>query len=455
MHTLLQRQLRRYLPTSPELTALLTPLLSAVSAAYEAADEDQHLLVHSLDLSSSELKARYDVVRQRDILFRMSADMLCVLSPALTVTEANPSFSRVLGWPEEEMAGLPLEQLIHNDDKGSFEAGRKALDSRAEIANLQLRCRTKTGRFRVISWSVVKDPRSGHSYAIGRDVTDERDRKAAQSHTEKLEVVGQLAAGIAHEINSPIQFIGDNLSFLANAFNELLGVLVLLQAAVEAPPHDVLQARSLKAATDAAELPYLKEEIPKSVSEAQEGIRRVAELVRALKEFAHPDGPEMSPSDINKAMERSLALARYEIRYVARIKTAFGALPPVDCQLGALSQVFVNLIVNAAHAIEDRQRQNQTTQGPGTVDIITCRDGDNVMISVSDNGIGISDEHKAKLFEPFFTTKEVGRGSGQGLSVVRSIVNRHHGQINIQSEVGQGTTVTIRLPIKQPIQEPT
>ncbi|MBX7116492.1 MAG: PAS domain S-box protein [Myxococcaceae bacterium] len=453
MHTLLRRQLKRYVSLPPEALKALAPFLSAVSAAYESSDDDQQLLVHSLDVSSSELRERYEAVRQRDVLFRTSADMLCVLSPDLSVTEANGSFSRVLGWSCSAMAGLKLDQLVHPEDRELFDTERKKLDGQQEVATLPVRCRTQAGAYRVISWSMVKDPRSGAMYVIGRDITEERERESARSQTEKLEMVGQLAAGMAHEINSPVQFIGDNLSFLADSFKELLTFVNQAQTLMESSTDGTVSVEALRAAAAAADLPYLQGEIPRSTAESREGVRRVAELIRALKEFAHPDAPEMLPSDINKSLERSLVLVRSEIRYAASIEARFAPLPYVECQLGAVSQVFVNLVINAAHAIEDRKGQSPDVPFAGKIKVSTYLRGERVAIAITDNGVGIADDVRPRIFEPFFTTKAVGRGSGQGLTLVRSIVKRHNGEIEIESKVGEGTTMTVLLPVKQPLSE--
>jgi signal transduction histidine kinase len=251
---------------------------------------------------------------------------------------------------------------------------------------------------------------------------------------QKLESIGQLAAGIAHEINTPTQFIGDNLRFLEDAFGELMPMLAQRRLS------------SASAAAGKVELEYLVDEIPKAIAQSLEGVERVANIVRSMKEFSHPGTDEMQPVDLNKALECTLTVCRNEWKYVADVVTDFDPrLPPVDCLPGACNQVFLNLIINAAHAIADKQGDNSAEKG--TITVSTRADGEWAEVRVSDTGTGIAEEHRTKVFDPFFTTKEVGRGTGQGLAIARSvIVDKHRGTLSFDTEVGRGTTFIVRLP---------
>ena len=266
-------------------------------------------------------------------------------------------------------------------------------------------------------------------------------------HAQKLESVGRLAAGIAHELNTPIQFIGDNTRFLQETFGAFLNLLAKYRAAVDAAavgpigPHLMGEVRQ---AVDAADMEFLVEEIPKSLTQTLEGVERVATIVHAMKEFAHVDQKEKSAADINRALLSTLTIARNELKYVADVETEFGDLPLVVCNASDVNQVFLNLLVNAAHAIDDVVKGTGTK---GRIQVRTSLEKGNVLISIADTGAGIPEDIRGKIFDPFFTTKAIGRGTGQGLAIARSIVvEKHRGTLTFKSEVGKGTTFYIRLP---------
>jgi PAS domain S-box-containing protein len=257
---------------------------------------------------------------------------------------------------------------------------------------------------------------------------------------QKLESVGQLAAGIAHEINTPIQFVGDSLHFLRDSFEDLDRLISVYREACATIAGDpALQAR-LEEAEEDVDLAYLQERVPAACVRTLEGVERVASIVRAMKEFAHPQ-TEQAPADLDRALETTLTVARNEYKYLADVETHFGGLPHVTCNLSDLNQVFLNLIINAAHSIEDVGGER------GTIKIRTALEDDTAVVSVSDSGAGIPEEIRTRIFDPFFTTKAVGRGSGQGLAIARAVVDKHHGAISAESTIGEGTTFTIRLPL--------
>lgn len=265
---------------------------------------------------------------------------------------------------------------------------------------------------------------------------------------EKLEAVGRLAAGIAHEINTPTQFVGDNVHYLAQSFADLLVLVDEYRRVVREVPalrDDVsLQAR-LREVEDNADLEFLRENLEPAFERAKDGISRIAGIVRAMKEFSHPSSEAKETADINRALQATLTIARNEYKYVADVETDFGELPMLRCYAGDLNQVFLNLIVNAAHAIAD---VGQEGAARGKIRIRTTSDEHGVCIEIADTGSGIREDIRAKVFEPFFTTKGVGRGTGQGLAIARSIVaDKHGGSLTFESEVGRGTTFRIRLPV--------
>jgi PAS domain S-box-containing protein len=276
----------------------------------------------------------------------------------------------------------------------------------------------------------------------------ERERIAIELRlAQKLESVGRLAAGIAHEINTPIQYVGDSVYFLQSAQADLKKLRAEYRHAIDRlalhePPETVLPA--LEHLESSLDLDFLLTEIPKAFDRTLEGVERVAAIVRAMKESTHPHSAQHSDADLNHAIETTLTVARAEYKYHAEIETQLGDLPPVSCNLGELNQVFLNLVVNAAHALAESGKDASN----GRIRIVTGVEGNEVKISVTDNGCGIPPENLEKVFDPFFTTKPVGRGTGQGLAIARSIVvERHNGRIDVTSVVGEGTTFTLHLPI--------
>ncbi len=266
---------------------------------------------------------------------------------------------------------------------------------------------------------------------------------------EKLKSVGRLAAGIAHEINTPIQFVIDSVYFLGDSLKALIALITRYQQAHRAwaagSGFEIVRA-DLARSQQEADLDYLLENLPAAVDRSMDGLQRVATIVQSMKEFAHPDQREMTTVDLNHALQSTLTIARSEYKYVAEVEADFGDVPPVRCYAGELNQVFLNILVNAAHAIESVVGDAGTK---GTIRVRTRRDGDMAVISIGDTGGGIPDAIRDRIYDPFFTTKEVGKGTGQGLAIARSVVvEKHGGELSFVSEPGQGTTFTIRLPIE-------
>jgi signal transduction histidine kinase len=280
------------------------------------------------------------------------------------------------------------------------------------------------------------------------DISEKRQMEIELRHAQKLEAVGGLAAGIAHEINTPIQFIGDNTRFVQDSFRDGLSMItqyeeISQQARNGAVPPELLQA--LDAICTKIEWTFLKTEIPKALEQMMDGVNRVATIVRAMKEFSHVDrSADKVAADLNKAIESTLIVSRNETKYVAEVETDLGALPPVSCHLGDLNQVFLNLSVNAAHAIREVMK---VTGEKSLIIVRTREDGDSVVVTVQDSGTGVPEGVRGKIFDPFFTTKEVGKGSGQGLALARAIVvEKHGGTLTFETEMGRGTTFCVRLP---------
>jgi two-component system, NtrC family, sensor kinase len=287
-----------------------------------------------------------------------------------------------------------------------------------------------------------------------RSETSQQFRKRMEDelrHAQKFEAIGRLAAGIAHELNTPIQFVGDNTRFLQEAFKALEKLLQEYREFCGAPASGADLSglpQSMREAEEKQDADYHLTEIPKALEQTLEGVERLATIVRAMKDYAHPGQGKMAAADLNKAMATALVVARNEIKYVADVETDYGDLPPVVCNLEDLSQVFLNVLVNAAHAVSDAV---QGTTRRGSIHVRTRSEGDRALISVQDTGTGIPEGIRARIFDPFFTTKGVGRGTGQGLAIARTIVaDEHHGSLTLQTEMGQGTTFYISLPLHPP-----
>ncbi len=267
--------------------------------------------------------------------------------------------------------------------------------------------------------------------------------------SQKLESVGQLAAGIAHEINTPTQFVSDNTRFLQDAFGDLSNLIEGFQRLAEdarAGSVDRKLLDEVEQLQTSVDFDFLREEIPSAIDQSLEGIQRISKIVRAMKEFSHPDAGHKVAANLNQAIETTVTVARNEWKYVSDMKLELDpTLPLVACNLGEINQVVLNLIVNAAHAIADKVGDGST--GKETITISTKSDGDEVELRVADTGAGIPEQYRARMFTPFFTTKEVGKGTGQGLAIAHTVITKKHGgNIRFETETGQGTTFIIRLP---------
>lgn len=288
---------------------------------------------------------------------------------------------------------------------------------------------------------------------FGADVTARKAMQSQLAHAQKLEAIGLLAAGIAHEINTPTQFVGDNTRFLKDAFGDIMPLLELITTMANrawqgASTHDLLT--QVEELAHRADVPYLVTEIPKAIEQSLTGLERVAKIVRAMKEFSHPGTEDMTYVDLNRALDSTITISRNEWKYVAEVETDFDEdLPPIPCIPGDLNQVFLNVIVNAAHAIRDVVGESREEKG--RIRISTRRDGAWVEVRIADTGTGIPEDIQQRIFDPFFTTKEVGKGTGQGLALAHNIVTeRHRGSIAVESVCGKGATFVIRLPTEQP-----
>jgi two-component system NtrC family sensor kinase len=399
----------------------------------------------------SEEALRESEERYRE-LFENASDLVYTADLDLRLTSLNRVAEQTIGYCREEAAQMNLRQLVEPKEWPRVEQALERLLTGEPPTRLEVAITAKDGRRVMLEVNprlIYRDGKPVGVQGIARDVTGRDVVEMELRHAQKLESVGRLASGIAHEINTPIQFVGDNTRFLQDSFGGLQTLLNKYQELRDAAasgavnPELLAAVRRTEGESDCA---YLLEEIPKALAQTLDGVTRVATIVRAMKEFAHPETKEMAAADLNKALLSTLTVARNELKYVADIETDFGDLPPVVCNISDLNQVFLNLLVNAAHAIGEVVKG---TGKKGKIQVRRASEGQTVLITISDTGCGIPEGIRTKIFDPFFTTKEVGRGTGQGLAIARSVVvERHKGNLTFESEVGKGTTFYIRLPLE-------
>lgn len=405
------------------------------------------------DISESKLaeeRLRASEERYRE-LFENASDLVYTFDLEMSITSLNRLAEETTGYLRDDAVQMNLRDLVDAKQWALTKSAIDRLVAGDPPTKIEVEIKAKHGRRVRLEMNprlIYRDDKPVGIQAIARDITGRDVAEMELRQAQKLESVGRLASGIAHEINTPIQFVGDNARFLQESFEALHALIRNFHQLCDSPasvPPSELSAKLHEFEHD-IDCAYLLEEIPKALSQSLEGVERVVTIVRAMKEFAHPDRKGMGPADINKALLSTLTVARNELKYVADVETHFGELPMVVCSVGDLNQVFLNLLVNASHAISDVV---QNTGKKGKICVNTSVEGNHVLISISDTGSGIPAEIHDRIFDPFFTTKEVGRGTGQGLAIARSVVVDHHkGKLTFESRVGKGTTFFIRLPIE-------
>ncbi len=434
-----------------ELASANQSLAQATQAA-EASRESAEVANKELARSHASVVAAHKETNQQ--LEAMSSVLLSVGADD-RIKACNTTAQRVLGIDSSDAIGSRFEELKVKWDWPMIKeaiADCRTKHRRARIEEVRFTRPDDTQGFLGITVNPVngRHGKKGGFLITAADITEQKILQSQLAQSQKLESIGQLAAGIAHEINTPTQYVGDNTRFLKDGVADLIAIVdkysELLDSKTD-PKNWAKRSVEIKAAMEELDFEYLKEEVPKAIDQSLEGVERVAAIVRSMKDFSHPGGNEKQMADLNKAIESTITVSRNEWKYVAEMALELDpALPLVPCLLGDINQVVLNMIVNAAHAIADVVGKNSGEKG--TITVSTRRDGDWAELRIGDSGTGIPPEIVAKVFEPFFTTKEVGKGTGQGLAIARSVVvDKHHGTIDIDSEVGKGTTMIVRLPI--------
>jgi PAS domain S-box-containing protein len=392
-----------------------------------------------------ESEERYRVIAQT------ASDGIVTADETGRIQFANDAAAAIFGFSDGELLWRDFESLA----PGYLECfARSGGSANSPEAPIELVGKHKTGREMPLEISLsecVQGPQNHRLTLVVRDVTERKRTERQVAQSQRLESIGQLAAGIAHEINTPIQYVGDNIHFLSESFKGLSALLAAYRElecpAENAPEGPGLQDRTARLAEE-VDIEYLQAEIPKAIQQSLDGVRRVAEIVGAMKELSHPGTTAKCAVDLNHLIGNTILVSKHAWKLVAEVTTDFDSeLPTLQCIAGDLSQVILNLIVNAADAIADTVKDKGGIKG--RVVISTRRCGDWAEIRVSDNGPGIPESIQPRIFDPFFTTKDVGKGTGQGLAIAHAMITqKHQGTIHLETQKGVGATFVIRLPIE-------
>jgi len=370
----------------------------------------------------------------------------------------NPLAEKALGCGEKAAVGRPLERCGAAWDVDRVLSDLAACSRSGRPVHVDgLRCDPPGEAPVELGLTLIPLGEDGlygvRSVIIGADITERKRLEEQLAQAQKMQAIGHLAAGIAHEISTPAQFVGDNTHFLQDAFADFKQLLDrgqdLAQAVRGGRPWQA-PLNELDAATDMLDLNYLNAEVPLAIEHILDGVQRISKIVRSMKFFAHPgDDVEKKPLDLNEAIESTIVISRNEWKYVAEMETDLDpGLPPVAGRSGEINQVLLNLVTNAAHAIAAKSGDGPSAKG--TIRIMSRRRNGWAEIRIQDSGDGIPDGLRSKVFDLFFTTKEEGRGSGQGLAIAHAVVvEKHGGELTFDSTPGQGTTFCIRLPMDE------
>lgn len=392
-----------------------------------------------------------------DLLITSLSSIIIGVSVKDRITHWNPFAEKVFGINASEVLG---KQFYESGIKWNWEIvyeaiGRSIIDERS-IRIDSLNFKKTDGGTGILGLNINPLKRGGEILdgfmILGRDITEMKIIETQLLQSNKLEAIGQLAAGVAHEINSPLQYVGDNLKFLNKSFVGLLNMLDIFERGSKNIDNRNFLIETIKQAEELGrtiKLPFLLEQMPKALEQSLAGVERVSRIVQSMKAFSHPGTGNKMPANINKAIENTVTVSRNEWKYDCDLKLDLDmTLPDVPCFESEFNQVILNLIVNAADALREAKENNKIESGEIT--IRTSHDTDYAVIKVEDNGTGIPPEIRNRVFDPFFTTKEVGKGTGQGLPISHSIiVEKHGGLLYFESEQDKGTTFIIKIPLKE------
>ncbi len=394
--------------------------------------------------------------RSLSMAVEQSPVSVVITDTAGNIEYVNPKFLQITGYELGEVLGknpriLKSNQTNPEEYQALWETITNGREWRGEFHNCK-----KNGDLFIESASIspikAADESVSHYLAVKEDITERKILESQLIHAQKMESIGQLAAGIAHEINTPTQYIGDNLRFVNESFNEITQLLdnydALAQQISEGGAISA-QFKELQQLKEEWDMDYLRQELPLSIEQALEGVTQVSRIVQAMKQFAHPGTLEKLPANLNKAVESTVTVARNEWKYVAEVELDLDPdLPLVPCLIGDINQAVLNMIINAVHAIQEKI--GDSPKQKGTIKVSTFVEHGEAVIRIHDTGAGIPETLRSRIFEPFFTTKEVGKGTGQGLAISYSVVvDKHGGRLVCESKQGEGSTFYVYLPLSR------
>jgi PAS domain S-box-containing protein len=404
--------------------------LIRISAALEAADSQRQDLATALAHERTLLRTMIDLIPA--FIYAKDVGSRFIAMNAALARNMGTVAADAIGKTDFDFFPPDLAKKFYSDEQALLKSGSAIIDLEEpgfdQVTGMPRTVRTSKVPLLDENGEVIG------IIGVGFDITERKLAEQRLAAGEQLESIGRLAAGVAHEINTPIQYLNDSVYFIRDAMQDLLAHNAKLAAALPVPPE-----------TD-EDIEDLKRELPPALDRVVDGLARIAEIVRSMKEFSHVDQREMSRVDLNRAINSTLIIARSEYKYVADMQTEFADLPLVTCHGGQVNQVVLNLVVNAAHAIADKNKASGSTE-KGLITVKSRIEDGFAVISISDTGGGIPEAIRKRIFEPFFTTKEVGRGTGQGLSIAHNVIKAHGGKLDFVTELGKGTTFNVRLPL--------
>jgi PAS domain S-box-containing protein len=429
----------------------------------EKLQEEVSVRTQELQLSLQAVSDNEETIRS---ITNSAQDAVIMLDSAGKVSFWNPAATRIFGWRTDEAVGVPLarflvpERFLERHCNG-FQRFQQGHAGHVLGGKIELTAMTRQGEEIPVELSLSATTLRGELHAVGllRDITERKAADAALSQrfeelqalnsrleeaqnqllqSEKMASIGQLAAGVAHEINNPVGFVSSNLGTLRSYSQQLLELIAEYELA-EPELADLQRIANIRTLKDKLDLDFVRDDLPALLSESEDGLQRVKKIVQDLKDFSHVNESEWLEADINAGLDATLNVVWNEIKYKATVTKNFGVLPPVECLASQLNQVFMNVLLNAVQAIETH----------GAITITTAHEGDWVRIDIRDTGKGMREEVQKRMFEPFFTTKPVGQGTGLGMSLSFGIIKKHHGRIEVASTPGEGTTLRLWIPVKR------
>ncbi|MGD9162399.1 MAG: ATP-binding protein, partial [Desulfobacteraceae bacterium] len=411
----------------------------------ELVNSNKELKLEIMERQKAESAFKASEERYRILIENAIVGVLLIQDGKIIFT--NSVCSKMCGYEQEEIIDKNFIHFIHPDDHElAINNHRKRLTGEKVEDSYPIRIINKQGEtrwFQINAVCMIYDEKQTILTFLN-DITQQRHLEVQVMQSEKMASIGQLAAGVAHEINNPVGFVSCNFNTLEGyqkQLSELVTKYKELATFIETHPEsseEVLsRIKEIEQLENKIDIDYVLNDFPLVIKESEDGVNRVKKIVSDLKNYAHPGNEKKQLTDINRNIESTLNMVWNELKYHVEVVKELNEIPAIECYPQLLNQVFMNLIVNASQAIEDK----------GTIRIKTNRYNNHIKISISDTGIGIPKDNLTKIFDPFFTTKDVGKGTGLGLHVCYNIVNKHHGTINVDSEAGKGTTFTINLPV--------